>query len=92
MPNEIILPLRAKHFKETVFCSYNGQCAIEKAVQELMPDAKGIGEGVDCTDIDDVRYKHEEYDCDDFDADLILARAANFDDTIIRSITLSPAL
>jgi hypothetical protein len=92
MNQPIQLPLRAKHFKGTEYKNCT-QCAISKAAMDYL-DVPYCNEGVSDLSIYDandnrVHYYHTPYAETEFDADALLADAHNFDDTIIRVITLT---
>lgn len=88
-PGTFTLQLRARHFKNTRFCS-NGKCAIAKATKEIFPN-HDVSEGVDNTLIEDARYLHSRYGEGQFDFDMAAATSHNFDDTVIREIVMNKA-
>lgn len=93
MPN-ITLTVRACHFKGANF-KEPCLCALSNAAKEHF-GVKKIAEAIYRLRVNAYTkrerfYLHECYDDKDFDTDMSIATAANFDDTIIRTIELIPA-
>lgn len=89
---QIILPVRAKHFKNTQYLCV-GYCAISKAARELF-NAIDVNEGVDVlhvqTDEGESSYTHTRYDDIIFCKHKQQAAKTDFDDTIIFELELTP--
>lgn len=83
----MILQLKAKHFKDTEFCS-SRQCAIAKAAKEKFPEAD-VWERIYFIEINDVIHEHDYYGIDAFNYDLNTASSHSFDETVIREIELT---
>lgn len=86
MSEVIQLPVKAKHFKDAPYRD-NCNCPLANAAKEKF-NAKYVQEGVDRMQIDNIQYNHNEYG-DQYRNDYINAELAGFDDTIIRTITLT---
>ena len=95
--NTIILPVKAKHFKDAVFLDCEN-CAIANAAKCFfkLSNDDFVDEGVDLLEI---KYKtqqimafwHPQYGVAAFEVDLIAARIANYDETIIFELELTEA-
>lgn len=93
--SEVIqLPLRARHFEGTEFGDCEN-CSISKGYKDLTGE-KNVSEGAVSLNVYDKRFtlikrfKHRLYDAYDFAEDRLKAIAHNYDDTIIRTIELTP--
>lgn len=84
----IKLELKAKHFEGTEYISTDG-CAIEKAAEEYFKNEK-VNESVNKLHVGKDSYRHDSYGFVDFLDDQDTARSHNFDETVIRTITLKP--
>ena len=86
------LELKAKHFKDVVFASIC-DCAVANAAQELF-DTQWVMEGVTTinisTDEGSFNFLHDYYGEAMFKQDSTLAKMNNYDDTVIRTLTLTP--
>lgn len=90
---KLIMPVKAKHFKDACFGS-NSDCALANAAKEFF-NVMAVGEGVDEMFIMQGQcvqswYAHEKYGSERFDEDEVTARKSNFDDTVILQIELTP--
>jgi hypothetical protein len=88
----MILKLRARHFKDTEFCGkHNGKgpCAIEKALHEIFKNTL-INECFDRVYVGglDNRHYHERYDSETFHADQKQAEILNYSEDVIREINI----
>lgn len=81
------LVLLARHFFETDYTSpYN--CAISKAAKEHF-QVDNATEKLEGLELKDAEYEHDYYGHNDFRTDWNKASKAGFDDTPIRTITLT---
>lgn len=88
MSEEIQLPVLAKHFRNTAF--YNDcNCALAKAAIEHF-NANDVREGRDRLFAKGVWYSHFDYTINIFHDDLDVAHSNRYDNTLIRTITLTP--
>lgn len=87
MKNTIELELKAVDFKDTDFYS-SCDCAISKAVKRQL-NITDVDEGVFDVKIERVQYYHEVYSSIEFKTDMYKATVNNFDNTTIRTITLT---
>lgn len=93
MNEKLIMPVKARHFKNAMFDS-NSECALASAAKEFF-NVKIVGEGVDEIYISQTEgekswYSHEIYAHERFEKDEIAARESNFDETVILQIELTP--
>lgn len=88
MDNIIELELKAVDFKDTDFIC--NKCAIEKAVYRQLGIHK-VYESVNSVEINSVYYFHEKYGPSEFNSDKEISEFKNFDNTTIRTITLTEA-
>lgn len=86
LPNQIVITLKAKHFKETEF-AFCGDCAIEKAVKERF-NVSDVSEFVFGVSIWRNDYWHKAYTKRLFDLDSKTAGTHAYDETPIRKIKL----
>lgn len=88
----IELHLRAKHFEGTEFVGC-GPCAIQKALMDA-GDFDQVAEHVsECyvySNGEWIKYTHDLYGRLDFEIDAEEAASLSFDDTIIRTLILTP--
>lgn len=93
MNEKLIMPVKAKHFKDACFGS-NSDCALANAAKDFF-NVKTVGEGVDEIWIMQGEcgkswYAHEKYGEERFYDDVAIARERNFDETVILQIELTP--
>lgn len=87
MKNVIELELLAIDFKDTEFTSpYN--CAISKACKRQLQPTRVV-EFCTRVKLDDLYYKHQCYGYVDFGRDKAKAERLNFDNTVIKTLTLT---
>jgi hypothetical protein len=84
----ILLPLKAKHFKDKTF-THPCNCAIGSACKEKF-NTSSVFEQVNEVDINGNTFKHSMYRSYTYWEDYETAAAHSFDDTIIRTIELIP--
>ena len=100
-PNKILLFLKAKHFKDIHYSPYIGSpelCVLQHAFLDQFGregDAQkgyfSLGENDKDFFLDlenNIDYVYDEYIDDDFELDFNKAKSLNWDDTVIRTITL----
>lgn len=90
---QIILPVRARHFKNNNYGS-NFNCPIATAAKEFF-NAAFVSEGVDNIDIfineNEINaYSHKLYEFQAFEKDFEQAGQTDFDETIIFELELMP--
>lgn len=86
-PETITLQLKAKHFEDTTFV---GHCAAKNALIDHFKTHE-VYMGVYRCQVLDRYYKVVTgYQSGLYHSDMCEARAANFDETVIRSIVLTP--
>lgn len=91
--SEIILKLRARHFKNVVYMS-NDDCPVARAAKEHFK-TKNIGEGVTYLYVVKrgmKRYNHKEYNNRHFAYDKGKAKRAKSHNKIIREVVLTEAV
>lgn len=84
----IQLPLRAKHFKAKTFTD-NCNCGIANSAKEMF-NTQSVTELINQVFVNDQSYRHDWYGHVDYWDDYKKAASHNFDETIIRTITLTP--
>lgn len=82
------LIIKAKHFNGADFSQPCG-CPLSKAAREQF-DEPYCNEAVHSIIIGETNYDHKKYGKQEFNDDIIIASNNHFDDTIIRTITLTP--
>lgn len=87
MKNIIELELLALDFKGALFES-NLICAISKACRRQL-SVERVSEGCDIVGLDGLKYTHRFYGYGDFLRDSTKAEKHNFDNTVIRTLTLT---
>jgi hypothetical protein len=87
LPDKITLKLRAIDFKGATYVIPN-RCAVSKAAMRIWAN-----EGVSHIDLylneEPLDFRHSYYSPFKFDRDMKKAQKANFDDTVIRTMTLT---
>jgi len=87
----ILLPVKAKHFKDAIFISICN-CPIANAAKEffnLDATTDYVNEGVDVLHIKETSYRHKIYGDAENDRNMLHAEAHNYDETVIFELELT---